>query len=96
MEKSRSYSGLFIIFPEKQEEIDQVKRKIGSIITDNSGNVEKEDMVGKRTLAYPIKKRSEGIYYEVVFTAMPSGVAKMMKEFQINTDIMRALIDKND
>ncbi len=97
MEKTKqSYSGLFIIIPEKQESIDDMKKAITSIISDNSGNVVKENMMGKRNLAYPIKKKSEGIYYEVIFDAPPASVSRMMRDFQINTDILRALIDKND
>lgn len=96
MENTRSYSALFIITPEKEEMIDEVKKNIGSVISENSGNIQKENIMGKKNLAYPIKKKGEGIYYEVVFTALPESVSGMMRQFQINTDIMRALIDKNE
>ena len=96
MENIRSYSGLFIIAPEKQETLDEVKSAIGTIISDNSGSITKENLMGKRQLAYPIKKRSEGLYYEVNFTAQPETVQKMMRLFRINTDILRTLIDKAD
>lgn len=94
MEKTRSYTGLFIILPEKQEAMDEVKGKINSVISDNSGNITKENMMGKRTFAYPIKKKEEGVYYEVTFTALPESVSSMMRQFRINTDILRTLIDK--
>ena len=38
MEKARSYSGLFIITPEKQEEISSVTESIKNVISENSGN----------------------------------------------------------
>lgn len=94
MEKTRSYSGLFIIVPEKAETMDELKNSIGSVISDNSGKVEAENMIGKKALAYPIKKKAQGVYYEVTFTAPPASVEKMMKQFRINTDILRTLIDK--
>jgi len=96
MEKTKSYSALFIIVPEKEESIDELKNSISSVISDNSGNIVGENMAGKKALAYPIQKKTQGIYYEVTFTALPGSVAKMMRQFQINTDILRALIDKND
>jgi small subunit ribosomal protein S6 len=96
MEKTNSYSALFIIVPEKEESIDELKSSISSVISDNSGNIVGENMVGKKALAYPIQKKTQGIYYEVTFTALPGSVAKIMRQFQINTDILRALIDKND
>lgn len=95
MENKISYSGLFIVTPEKEEAIDEIKGCITSIITENSGNIVKENMMGKRTLAYPIKKKATGIYYEVTFTAPPESVGDMMRLFRINTDILRTLIEKN-
>jgi small subunit ribosomal protein S6 len=95
MENTRSYSGLFIIVPEKQESMDDMKKTINTVIGENSGKIVKENMMGKKVLAYPIKKKTEGIYYEVTFDAEPGSIVKMMKQFRINTDILRTLIDKN-
>jgi len=94
MEKERSYTALFIIVPEKNEAMDEMKEAIGTVIKENSGKIEKEDVVGKKTLAYPIKKHTAGVYYEVTLTALPSGIAAMNRQFRINTDILRTLIDK--
>ncbi len=93
MEKVRSYTGLFIIAPEKLEAIDEVKRGIGAVIGDNSGKILKDTMMGKKNLAYPIKKNNSGIYYEVIFSAMPKSMEKMRRMFNINTDVLRSLID---
>lgn len=95
MENAKSYTGLFIIIPEKQDSIEDVTGSINTIITENSGQVEKENMMGKKALAYPIKKKAEGVYYEITFSALPGSVEKMMKRFRINTDILRTLVDIN-
>lgn len=95
MENLRSYSGMFIIDPAKQESITDVTGSINAIISDNNGKVEKENMMGKKNLAYPIKKKKEAVYYEVVFTAEAGSLKKMMRQFQINTDILRTLIEKS-
>ncbi|MFH1836602.1 MAG: 30S ribosomal protein S6 [Candidatus Omnitrophota bacterium] len=94
MEKVRSYSGLFIITPDKNEDLDDVKNSINGVINENSGTIVNENMIGKRTLAYPIKKKEEGIYYEVDFKADAKSITKMSRLFRINVDILRALIDK--
>lgn len=94
MEEVKKYSGLFIIVPEKEDTIDEVKSGINSIITENSGKVEKENMLGKKKLAYLIRKKDTGIYYQVAFLAKPADVPKMQKQFRIDTLIMRALIDR--
>lgn len=95
MENTKSYTGLFIIIPEKHDSIEDVTGSINSIIKEHSGTVDKENMMGKRSLAYPIKKRSEGVYYEITFSAEPEAITKMMRQFRINTDILRTLIDAN-
>ena len=94
MENTRSYLGMFIISPDKEESLDDVKNSISAVISDNSGTVVEDNMKGKKKLSYPVKKKTEGIYYEVVFNADPGTIAKMMRQFQINVDILRALIDK--
>ncbi|MBL7072194.1 MAG: 30S ribosomal protein S6 [Candidatus Omnitrophica bacterium] len=93
MEKVRSYTGLFIITPEKPEAIDDVKRSITAVINDNSGKILKDNMIGRKNLAYPIKKNNSGIYYEVTFSAVPESISKIQRMFNINTDILRSLID---
>jgi len=93
MEKARLYTGLFIITPEKLEAMDEVKRSIGAVISDNSGKILKDTMMGKKNLSYPIKKNNSGIYYEVNFSAMPESIEKMRRMFNINTDVLRSLID---
>ena len=95
MENTKSYTGLFIIIPEKQDSIEDVTGSINTIIKEHSGTVANENMMGKKTLAYPIKKKTEGVYYEVTFSAMPEDITKMMRQFRINTDILRTLIDAN-
>ncbi|MEA3489443.1 MAG: 30S ribosomal protein S6 [Candidatus Omnitrophota bacterium] len=94
MEKTKSYTGLFIIAPEKEDSLEEVKNGIGAVINENSGNIQKENLMGKRAFAYPIKKKKAGIYYEVTFTTLPGSVSGMMRQFRINTDLLRTLIDK--
>jgi small subunit ribosomal protein S6 len=94
MEKTQSYSVLVIIDPEKGGSDEEVKALVNSVIKENTGEVVKENMMGKRPLAYPINKKTEGVYYEVGFTALPGTVAKISRQLEINTDILRTLISK--
>jgi small subunit ribosomal protein S6 len=96
MEQLKSYSGLFIIDPEKEEAFEEVKGSINGVITEYSGKIEKEEVLGKRKLAYPIKKNEEGVYYRVYFTARPEGVPKMSRQFRITSTVLRYLIDKEE
>lgn len=92
MSNVKSYTGLFIISPDKRDSLGDVKTSIGSIVSDNSGKVVKETEIGEKKLAYPIRKKTEGVYYEIAFTAPSESIEKMTKQFQINTDILRTVI----
>lgn len=94
MEGTNSYSGLFIIDPDKEKSASEVHSAIRSIIEENAGNIVEEKKIGKKRFAYPIKKKTEGVYYEILFTAPPSAIAKVKRMCEINTGIMRTLIDK--
>ena len=96
MEKGRKYSGLFIIASRNEEAMDEVKNGINSVITDNSGMIVKEGTVVKKRLAYPIKKENEALYYEIAFNAEPTNVPKMMRQFRINTNILRTIVDRTE
>lgn len=95
MERKRSYSGLFIINPDKKDDFDAVGKGIKTIISDNAGTIESEKFMGKKPLAYPINKKKEALYYEVNFSADPSSLEKITRLCRINTDILRTLIDKS-
>ena len=91
-ENAKSYSALVIIDPAKGGSDDEAKTMVNSIIAENKGEVVKENIMGKKNLAYPIKKQTEGFYYEVFFSATPDTIAKINRQFQINTSILRSII----
>lgn len=94
MGNENSYSGLFVIIPEKSDSSEDVKNAIHAIISENSGNIVSTNILGKKTLSYPIKKKKEGVYCEVVFTAPAEAISNMTRLFQINTDLLRAIITR--
>ncbi|KJJ83735.1 Ribosomal protein S6 [Candidatus Omnitrophus magneticus] len=94
MEKTRKYLGLFVISPEKEKIVDSVKGAVKTIITENAGTILNERCSGRRTLGSLMKKKGEGLYYEVIFTAEPHSIEKINRLCRINTDLLRSLIDK--
>jgi small subunit ribosomal protein S6 len=96
MDKKVSYSTLFLIVPEKEDSIDEVKNTLNTVFVDNGCQIDKETLIGKKKLAYPIRKKTEGIYYEVDFKAEPTAIARLTRQFNINTDLLRFLMDKSE
>ena len=90
-----NYEGLFIINPNiKEEDIKGVYKVISDNVTKNGGSIKKEDIWGKRQLAYPVKKFKEGFYYKLDFTAPTSIISKLEEAYKLNSDIIRTMITR--
>ncbi len=94
MEKTNEYRALFLIAPEKQNELEDVTGRIKSVITENSGKVSSENLMGKKKTAYPVKKREEVIYLELDFEMLPGSLKDIKKQYRIDDDILRVLVDR--
>jgi len=62
------------------------------VIRDDGGSIESVDMWGKRRLAYEIKKKNEGIYVVVNFTATPAATAELDRQLRLNESVMRTKV----
>lgn len=83
---------MLIITPDYEENeaealIDNVKG-----IIEGGGNLIHLDVWGKRRLAYPIQKRSEGYYAVYVFECDPNFVAQVNQALRVIEAILRHMI----
>lgn len=90
-----NYEGLFIIKPDiKEEDVKGIYKVISDSVIKNGGSVKKEDLWGKRQLAYPVKKFKEGYYYKVDFTVPTAAITKLEEAYRLNSDILRTMITR--
>ena len=83
---------MIIITPDYEEnEAEALIENVRSIIEDG-GNLIHLDVWGKRRLAYPIQKRSEGYYAVYVFECDPSFVAQVNQALRVIEAILRHMI----
>lgn len=88
----RKYEVMYIIRPDiEQEAVQSTIEKFQNIIN-NGGEITKQDVMGKRRLAYEINKFREGHYVLVNFTATPAVVAELDRVMKISDEIIRYLI----
>ena len=89
----RPYELMVIIDPEVEERtVEPSLQKFLNVITNDGGTIEKVDIWGRRRLAYDIKKKSEGIYAVVNFTAEPATAQELDRVLGLNETIMRTKI----
>jgi len=91
----RLYEGLFAIQPDlSQEENKKVVAKIEGEITKAGGNIESSQEWGRRPLAYPIRKKREGLYYLLHFRIPPQAVVTLRRAYRLNEGVLTSLITK--
>ena len=71
-----------------EKEIKHIEKTIKS---KGKGKV-KYDNLGKRSLAYPIKKANDGMFVNYMFNAESLSITKIKEAFQHNENILRFIV----
>jgi small subunit ribosomal protein S6 len=93
----RQYELMIILDPEVEERtVAPSLDKYLQVITTEGGTVDKVDIWGRRRMAYDIKKRSEGIYAVVDFTATSDTAKELDRQLGLNEAVLRTKILRTD
>ena len=90
---THQYELMVIFDPEIDER--QVAPKLDGflkVITNDGGTIEKVDVWGRRRLAYEIKKKNEGIYAVVNFTATSAATQELDRQLKLSEAVMRTKV----
>ncbi len=90
------YESVIIINPSADE--DKVKSLIDrfSDLINKQGEVTKVDTLGKKKLAYEVKKNKEGIYVVFYFEAEPTLIAELERNYRITDEIIKFIVVKDE
>ena len=90
------YESVVIVNPDLDEAgLKAIETKITGLINGN-GKVESFENMGKRKLAYEIKKKSEGVYFLYNFEANPEAITEIERNYRIADDIMKFIVIRKD
>jgi small subunit ribosomal protein S6 len=94
----REYELMFVVDPRlSDEEVVDLSQEFQKMITDEGGVIAKEESWGKRKLAYPIEKLTEGHYVLLHVQSeagSPFGMAR--QRMQQNDNVLRYLTVRTD
>jgi len=91
----RHYETGVIIAPNlSDEEIEQQIRQMTELIASMKGQLLREERWGKRKLAYPIKKFTDGYYLFLDYEAEPEVPAELERRFRQSDQILRYMTVK--
>ncbi|GAB2464138.1 30S ribosomal protein S6 [Xylanimonas ulmi] len=93
----RQYELMVILDPEVDERtVAPSLEKYLSVVPTEGGSVDKVDIWGRRRLAFDIKKKSEGIYAVVDFTASVATAKELDRQLGLNEAVLRTKILRRD
>lgn len=90
------YESVIIINPNLDESA--VKNTVDFVtgLINKSGKVEKVDEIGKKKLAYEVKKNSEGYYVVFTFDAEPDSITELERNYRIKDEIIKFIVIRKD
>ncbi|MGQ9572999.1 MAG: 30S ribosomal protein S6 [Dehalococcoidia bacterium] len=89
----RDYELVMIISPDvPDEEVPNTIEKVGQFITGRGGEVAEVNRWGRRKLAYPIKRHTEGNYVVTQFKLEPTQVAGLEASLELTEEVIRHLV----
>ncbi|MFA5069596.1 MAG: 30S ribosomal protein S6 [Candidatus Omnitrophota bacterium] len=96
-ERLKTYEILFLIRPDmEKEELTNQYKIIEGIINKYSGRIENVQELGKKQLAYAIKKHKDGVYYLMNINMDPGRLKEFENELKLSEPILRLAIMKID
>ena len=84
------YESMVILDPglTKEEADKQVDRYV-EVVKAQGGEVTKVDRMGKRKLAYAMRKHAEGTYALIVFNAPPAAVFELERQLRLADEVLK-------
>ena len=90
------YESVVIINPNLEVEgIKALIEKFSNLINSN-GTVNSVEELGKKRLAYEIKKLNEGYYVVVKFEAKPELITELERVYRITDEVMKFIVVKEE
>ena len=97
LENKRVYEVMYIAEPETPgDEIKNLNEEITKLVEVDGGSVVKTDDMGKRPLAYRIKKFTEGYYFLFEIEGSGKEIAELERRMRVNDKIIRYLTVRID
>ena len=76
----------------EEESVGALSSRLGALVADRGGEVSKESSMGRRRLAYPIRRYHEGFYQVVSFAMPPANVETLENQLRLDEDVLRHIV----
>jgi small subunit ribosomal protein S6 len=97
VEMNRTYEIMFIVRPDVEEvELDKLIETFSGYITAGGGAVKTTEKMGRRRLAYTVKKFNDGFYVLLVVDAPAALVSEIERRLRVSEQVIKFLTVRMD
>ncbi|MGI8787547.1 MAG: 30S ribosomal protein S6 [Pyrinomonadaceae bacterium] len=97
MAEKRVYEVMYIATPDAaDEDVTKLNEAIQQLIEKEGGSVVKTEVMGRRKLAYPIQKKTEGHYTLFEIEGSGQEIAELERRMRVNDAIIRYITVRVD
>ncbi len=94
---NRSYEIMFIVRPDIEEaEIDKIIETFSGYVTNGGGTVKQTEKMGRRRLAYTVRKFNDGFYVLLIVDAPASLVAEIERRLRVSEQVIKFITVRTD
>ena len=86
------YESVIIINPNVDEEKLKSLEKTFTDLINKDGKLTKIDELGKKKLAYEVRKNKEGIYVVLYFEANPTLISELERNYIITDEVIKFIV----
>jgi len=95
--QERLYDMVFLVTPEKDEPgtaavIDEFRK----LLLENGANLQKDETMGRRRLAFTIRKKNEATYHNFLFNGSGACVREVERKMGLSENVLRYLTVRVD
>ena len=94
---NRTYEIMFIVRPDIEEaEMDKLIETFSGYITDGGGSITSTEKMGRRRLAYTVKKFNDGFYVLLVVEAPASLISEIERRLRVSEPVIKFITVRMD
>lgn len=97
MANTRTYEVVVIVNSKvSDDDTTALSQNLGNIVTSQGGSIVKSESMGRKTLAYPIEKMTEGNYWLFEIEGSGQEIAELERRMRVNEDVVRYMTVRVD
>ena len=97
MTQPRLYDMVFLVTPDKDDPgVAAVVDEFRKLLAENGATIQKDESMGRRRLAFPIRKKTEATYHNFMFNSDAKCVAEVQRKMRLSEDVLRFLTVRVD